>query len=108
MIDLLGGAVRKRIPFASYLFFKPEGAGGVFGFGTDPQAVGWPAVRQRAALTPDDIVSQAQAMVAAFGFQAHKLKGGVMEPELEVRAMLALRAAFGPGIPLRIDRSMRK
>jgi glucarate dehydratase len=101
--DLLGGAVRTRIPFASYLFFKPEGAGGALGFGIDPKAVGWPAVRQRAAATPDDIVRQARAMVEAFGFQAHKLKGGVMEPDVEVCTVLALREAFGPGIPLRID-----
>ena len=101
--DLLGGAVRSRIPYASYLFFKPEGAGGALGFGVSGGATGWAAVRQRAAETPEDIVRQAQAMVEEFGFQAHKLKGGVMEPEIEVQTVLALRAAFGPGIPLRID-----
>lgn len=103
LCDLLGGAVRTRIPFASYLFFKPEGAGGAWGYGIDPRAVGWPAARQRAALTPEDIVRQARAMTEEFGFQAHKLKGGVMEPDMEVRTVLALREAFGPEIPLRID-----
>jgi len=103
LCDLLGGAVRTRIPFASYLFFKPEGAGGAWGYGTDPRAVGWPAARQRAALTPEDIVRQARAMTDAFGFQAHKLKGGVLDPDVEVRTVLALREAFGPEIPLRID-----
>ncbi|MYD10173.1 MAG: glucarate dehydratase [Chloroflexi bacterium] len=103
VVDLLGGAVRERVPFAAYLFFKHAGAGGELGFGRDEAASGWAAARQRAALDPAGIVAQAQAMIARYGFQSIKLKGGVFEPQAEVNAILALREAFGPEMPLRLD-----
>jgi glucarate dehydratase len=101
--DLLGGKVRDRVPFSAYLFFKYEGAGGELGFGIDPSATGWAAARQAAALTPEGVVAQAKAMCREFGFQSLKLKGGVFEPQAEVDAVLALREAFGPDTPLRLD-----
>ncbi|HEY3757636.1 MAG TPA: enolase C-terminal domain-like protein [Opitutaceae bacterium] len=101
--QLLGGIVREAVPFAAYLFYKYEGAGGAREFGRDPAAAGWPAARQEAALTPEGIVAQAQAMVREFGFQSIKLKGGVFEPRLEVAAIRALRDAFGSAMPLRLD-----
>ena len=103
VVDLLGGAVRDRVPFAAYLFYKYEGAGGESGFGRDDTASGWFAARQEAALDPEGIVAQARAMVAQYGFKSIKLKGGAFEPGREVDAMLALRAAFGPDMPLRLD-----
>ena len=101
--DLLGGKVRDRVPFSAYLFYKHEGAGGARGFGTDPNAAGWAAARQSAALDADGIVAQAQAMCAEFGFQSIKLKGGAFPPNEEVAAIKALRAVFGPDVPLRLD-----
>jgi glucarate dehydratase len=101
--DLLGGRVRDRVPFSAYLFFKHAGAGGPLGFGSDPAATGWAAARQAEALDPAGLVTQAQAMCAAFGFQSIKLKGGTLEPEIEVASIHALREAFGPGTPLRLD-----
>jgi len=101
--DLLGGKVRDRVPFSAYLFYKYEGAGGELGFDTDPNATGWAAARQAAALTPEGIVAQAQAMCQAFGFKSLKLKGGVFEPQVEVNTIFALREAFGPQVPLRLD-----
>jgi glucarate dehydratase len=101
--NLLGGVVRDRVPFAAYLFYKHKGAGGELAFGTDPHATGWAAARQEAALDPDGIVTQARAMIAEFGFKSIKLKGGVFEPSAEVAAMRALREAFGPDVPLRLD-----
>lgn len=103
VVDLLGGKLRDRVPFSAYLFYKYEGAGGPLGFGTDPEATGWAAARQAPALDPAGIVAQARAMCAEFGFQSIKLKGGVFEPAQEVAAMFALREAFGPEAPLRID-----
>lgn len=100
---LLGGIVRERVPYSAYLFYKYEGAGGEQAFGTDPQAMGWAAARQRAALDPAGVVAQAQAMVKEFGFESIKLKGGCFEPAQEVAAMKALREAFGPKVPLRLD-----
>ncbi len=101
--DLLGGRVRDRVPFSAYLFYKHAGAGGVFGFDQDPAARGWAADRQQEVLSAEALVQQAQAMVAAFGFQSLKLKGGVLPPEEEVRTIRLLREAFGPDVPLRID-----
>ena len=101
--NLLGGVVRERVPYSAYLFYKYEGAGGELAFGTDPQATGWSAARQAAALDPAGVVAQAQAMVKEFGFESIKLKGGVFEPAQEVAAMKALHEAFGPKVPLRLD-----
>jgi len=101
--NLLGGVVRERVPYSAYLFYKYEGAGGELAFGTDPNATGWDAARQASALDPEGIVAQARAMVKEFGFESIKLKGGVFEPAQEVAAMKALHAAFGPGVPLRLD-----
>ena len=103
VVDLLGGRRRDRVPFAAYLFYKYEGAGGALEFGTDPNATGWDAGRQKKALDPDGMVEQAKAMCAEFGFKAIKLKGGVFEPRVEVDTIFALRKAFGPDVPLRID-----
>jgi glucarate dehydratase len=103
VVDLLGGRMRERVPFAAYLFYKYRGAGGELAFDIDPDATGWPAARQAKALDPAEIVDQARAMCKKFGFQSIKLKGGVFEPRAEVDAIFALREAFGPGMPLRID-----
>ena len=103
VVDLLGGAARDQVPFAAYLFYKQEGAGGEFGFDRDPSATGWLAARQCAALDADGVVAQAQAMVEHYGFKSIKLKGGVFEPKVEVESILALREAFGPDMPLRLD-----
>ncbi len=102
-VDLLGGAVRERVPFSAYLFYKYEGAGGDFGFGRDASATGWFAARADAALDPAGVVAQARAMIENYGFKSIKLKGGAFEPQQEVDAILALRAAFGPDMPLRLD-----
>lgn len=103
IVDLLGGKLRDRVPFSAYLFYKYEGAGGELGFNTVSNANGWDAARQRSALNPSEIVEQAKAICAEFGFQSIKLKGGVFEPRQEVDALFALREAFGASIPLRFD-----
>lgn len=101
--DLLGGPVRERVPYSAYLFFKHDGAGGPHGFGHEPEATGWWAARERPALDADQIVEQARAMIEAYGFGSLKLKAGILDPEVEVGALLALREAFGKDVPLRID-----
>ncbi len=103
VVDLLGGAARESVPFAAYLFYKREGAGGTLGYGTDPAATGWAQARQAAALDPQQIVNQAQAMCNEFGFQSIKLKGGALDPTTECDSMIALQEAFGPDVPLRLD-----
>jgi glucarate dehydratase len=88
--DLLGGAVRDRVPFSAYLFYK---------WAAHPGAApdDWGE-----ALDPDGIVAQAKRMVDEYGFTAIKLKGGVFPPAQEIAAIRALRDAF-PDHPLRLD-----
>ncbi|MGH3350398.1 MAG: glucarate dehydratase family protein [Nocardioides sp.] len=90
MSDLLGGAVRDRVPFSGYLFYKWAGHPGQ----EDDE---WGE-----ALNPDQIVAQARRMVDGWGFGSLKLKGGVFPPEQECAAIEALRTAF-PDLPLRLD-----
>ena len=87
---LLGGAVRDRVDFSAYLFYKWAGHPG-----SEPDTWG-------AALDPDGIVEQARRMIDDYGFSAIKLKGGVFDPDEEIEAIRALRAAF-PHHPLRLD-----
>lgn len=88
--DLLGGAVRDRVEFSAYLFYKWAGHPG-----GEPDEWG-------AALDPDALVAQARRMVDEYGFGAIKLKGGVVAPEEEVAAVRALAKEF-PDRPLRLD-----
>jgi glucarate dehydratase len=101
--DLLGGSVRERVPFAAYLFYKREGAGGALGFELDPQAERWAEARQKAALDPEAVVAQAKGMCTEYGFSSIKLKGGALPPDIEVDSVLALYDAFGPDMPVRFD-----
>ncbi|WP_149275968.1 enolase C-terminal domain-like protein [Pareuzebyella sediminis] len=103
IVDLLGGKSREKVPFAAYLFYKYEGAGGDLGFDIDSSKKGWWLARQQKALTPDQIVDQATAMCEEFGFKSIKLKGGALPPNEECNSMLALREAFGEDTPLRLD-----
>jgi glucarate dehydratase len=102
--DLLGGRYRDQVPFSAYLFYKHAGTGG-----TDGLAEASIAARERddylarEALSPEGIVQQAQDFVRLFGFKSIKLKGGVLEPQLEAATIHALREAFGPDVPLRLD-----
>lgn len=76
--DLLGGALRERVPFASYLFYTPE------------------------IETADAMVAHAKELVERHGFSTHKLKGGVFPPAHDVAVYLALSEAF-PDHQLRLD-----
>ncbi len=90
LVDLLGGQVRERAPYASYLFYKyadHEGSGGIY-----PGEV----------LTPEAMVEEAAYFYERWGFTSHKVKGGVLPPDDEVRTMLLLRKRF-PDHQLRID-----
>ncbi|WP_370368997.1 glucarate dehydratase family protein [Catenulispora sp. GP43] len=91
VVDLLGGAVRERVDFSAYLFYKWVEHPGDF-----------PADDWGAALDPDGIVAQARRMVDRYGFKSLKLKGGVFAPEEEIEAVKALRREF-PDRPVRLD-----
>jgi glucarate dehydratase len=76
--ELLGGRLRDRVPFASYLFFRyanpKDGSGEV--------------------RTVDQVVDHAREMKQRYGFTTHKLKGGVFPPEYELEVYRALAASF--------------
>ncbi|QOV95738.1 glucarate dehydratase (plasmid) [Novosphingobium sp. ES2-1] len=89
---LLGGAVRREVPFSAYLFFKFDRH-----IDTPDRPDSWGE-----AATPDQIVAQARRMITRHGFRGIKLKGGTLPPTIEVASIEALAEAF-PGYPLRID-----
>ncbi len=84
--ELLGGPVRRRVPFAAYLFYKEEG---------DDD---WGA-----ALDPESLVRQAERFHERYGMTVFKLKAGVLDPWEECATMRLLRERFGPKAGLRID-----
>jgi glucarate dehydratase len=84
--DLLGGALRDRVPFASYVFFRHRDERTARGGET----------------TPDEIVAHVRDLKARYGFTTHKLKGGVFPPDHDLAVYHALAAAF-PGDRLRLD-----
>jgi glucarate dehydratase len=83
--DILGGPLRSRVPFASYLFFQY------------PNADGSHEVR-----TVDQLVTEAKKLKQQHGFTTHKLKGGVFPPEYELECYRALATSL-PGDRFRLD-----
>ena len=84
--EILGGRLRDRVPFASYLFFRyPSPTGG-----------------KGEVRTVDQLVALAKDLKARYGFTSHKLKGGVFAPEYELECYRAVAAAL-PGDRFRFD-----
>lgn len=84
--DLLGGRLRDRVEFASYLFYRHPNA----------------ETGRSEISSPDSLVAHARALKAEHGFTTHKLKGGVFAPRAELEGYRALAAAF-PEDRLRYD-----
>jgi glucarate dehydratase len=84
--ELLGGALRKEVPFASYLFYRyadqQTGAGG--------------------EETADEMVAAAKQLKRDYGFRSHKLKAGVFPPDHDLEVYQALAAEF-PCDSFRLD-----
>lgn len=84
--DLLGGAVREEIPFASYLFYrykdKKSGLGG--------------------ESSAEQMVKHAKDLTNKYGFKSHKLKGGVFPPDHDIEVYKALASEFQKAT-LRLD-----
>jgi len=84
--DLLGGALRDEVAFASYLFFRDfdskTGRGG--------------------EETVEQMVAHAKALQVEHGFTAHKLKAGLFAPDHELEVFRAIAAAF-PKHGVRVD-----
>jgi glucarate dehydratase len=72
--EILGGRLRDRVPFASYLFFRyPH-----------------PKSGEGEVRTVDQLVAEARALKERHGFTTHKLKGGVFPPDYELECYRAL------------------
>ena len=83
--EILGGRLRDRVRFASYLFFR------------------YPNPRRGGEVrTIDQLVGEARELKRRHGFTTHKLKAGVFPPEYELECYRALAAAL-PGDSLRFD-----
>jgi len=84
--EILGGRLRDRVPFASYLFFRYPN----------------PADAAGEVRTVDQLVAHARQLKERYGFSTHKLKGGVFPPAYELACYRALAAAL-PYDRLRFD-----
>ncbi|MFN2464101.1 MAG: enolase C-terminal domain-like protein [Candidatus Dormibacteria bacterium] len=84
--DLLGGALREKVEFASYLFYRyadeETGKGG--------------------EETPAEIAAHAKQLSEEHGFRVHKLKGGYFPPQHDVAVLRAVSEAL-PGHRVRLD-----
>ncbi len=84
--EILGGRLRDRVRFATYVFFRyPD-----------------PRTRAGEVRTMDQVIRQVGEWKRRFGFRTHKLKAGVFPPDYELEVYRALAAAF-PGDSLRFD-----
>src|ERR1043166_1943032 len=84
--EILGGRLRERVPFASYLFFCYANS----------------QSKKGEVRTIEQLVAEAQSLKQRHGFTSHKLKGGVFPPEYELECYRALAAAL-PGDRFRFD-----
>jgi len=84
--EILGGRLRERVEFASYLFFCYA----------NPQS------KTGEVRTVDQLVEAAHSLKSRCGFTSHKLKGGVFPPDYELECYRALAAAL-PGDRFRFD-----
>jgi glucarate dehydratase len=93
--DVIGGRVRDAVSFSAYLFYKHGGGGGMAGEEREDE--------YGEILDAQSCVRSAKQMIAQYGFKEIKLKGGVLDPDIEIESIRELRREFGPTVPLRID-----
>ncbi len=89
LYQLLGGAVRKEIPFTEYFAFRP-GAGGTGG-----------------EMTPEAVVEYCLRMRETHGSTFFEGKLILGDPDLEIRTVRLLREALGPTAMIRLDSNMQ-
>ena len=108
LLDLLGkflnvpaaalmgdGIQRDKVRFLSYLFYIGDRKKTDLPYEEEPDAdCDWYRLRHEEALTPEKIVALAKATHEKYGFEDFKLKGGVLPPKEELKAVQAIKAAF--------------
>lgn len=78
MYDFLGGKLQNTVPFASYLFFRDAN----------------PRTAEGDVRTAKQLVAHAKVLKQNYGFNVHKMKGGVYQPKHELGCYRALADAF--------------
>lgn len=96
---LLGeGQQRESVEMLGYLFFVGDRSKTDLPYVSDPGAQGdectWFRLRHETAMTPEAIVRLAEAARERYGFNDFKLKGGVLDGDAEVDAVIALHERF--------------
>ena len=108
LLDLLGkflnvpaaalmgdGLQRDKVRFLSYLFYVGDRKKTDLEYEEEPDAeCDWYRLRHEEAMTPEAIVALAKATNEKYGFEDFKLKGGVLAPQEEVKAVTAIKEAF--------------
>jgi glucarate dehydratase len=119
MLDLLGqhlevpvtallgeGQQRDRVQALGYLFFVGDRTKTDLAYRSaadeDADADEWLRVRHDEALSPEAVVRLAEAARARYGFRDFKLKGGVLPPADEAKAVIALADRF-PDARITVD-----
>ena len=90
--NLLGGRIREAAEFSGYLFYKYADS--------EPDSA---AIAPEEVLSAEAMVEEARQFVDRGGFETLKVKGGVLDPEEELRTLELLAEEFGRDTPLRID-----
>src|SRR5262249_25663348 len=68
--DVIGGRVRDEVSFSAYLFYKHGAWEGDDEYGE--------------VLDPKSCVRECRQMIGKYGFREIKLKGGVLDPDVEI------------------------
>lgn len=89
------GVQRERVRFLSYLFYIGDRKKTDLPYESEEDSdCDWYRLRHEEALTPEAIVALAKATHEKYGFVDFKLKGGVLAPKEELKAVQAIKAAF--------------
>jgi glucarate dehydratase len=95
VVALLGdGQQREQVEMLGYLFFVGDRKKTSLPYRHRQQGDDWIKIRDEEALTPDAIVTTAEAAYARYGFNDFKLKGGVLDGREEMKAVEALARRF--------------
>ena len=93
---LLGeGQQREQVDVLGYLFYIGDRTKTTLAYQSDASSSNaWMRLRHEKAMDAKAVVALAQAAHQRYGFQDFKLKGGVLQGDLEIEAIAALHEAF--------------
>jgi glucarate dehydratase len=102
--ELLGdGQQRSAVPMLGYLFFIGNPDVTDLPYLREPEGTdSWERLRREEAMTPKAVVALAEAAAEKYGFTDFKLKGGVLDGDAEVDAVIALKERF-PAARITLD-----